>query len=117
MPFDSSTQNPALAAFIERFRGVREDQFDMERSCGTACCIGGWAAVWGGDGMFVAHDFSVATNVPYDDAMAICYPGYGRGYAWHPGWRATHAQAMEALELYAAGRPASEVWDRVMGVL
>lgn len=91
--------------------------FDMEHSaegagytdhpCGTACCIGGHAAL-------ALHDISLEPDdavrlfgVPLPDATAICYP-----HPRHPGCNAKPRHAIALLEHY---RDTGIVdWDRAM---
>ena len=91
--------------------------FDMEHGaffrntsdhpCGSACCIGGWAALMQGVVNQGPSYALVQWGVPLGDASAICHPPVAGG-----GWNATPQQAAILLRHYIA---TGEVdWDRAM---
>lgn len=50
-----------------------------QHPCGTACCIGGWARraielVYGEAVGNIHHSLAELTNIPTEDAYAICFP-------------------------------------------
>lgn len=74
--------------------------------CGTACCIGGHAALALHDISLYPDDAVCLFGVPLPDATAICYPRL------HPGWSAKPHHAIALLEHY---RDTGIVdWDRAM---
>lgn len=90
-----------LTDLAEFLKVLPPEKFDMESSCGSVCCIGGWVQKVNRAPIEEPLSRSVSKLGPsIRQASALCYADTPDGSdIYYPAWGATPKQAARAVEI------------------